>query len=212
MLLPTPPALLPPPTIPIPVPMLMPTFQPPPTYPLPLPVTPAVEWEGTGDWYRDDLYEAALDTLYKEQGLDVQVGIVTLDASVRVWAGDLSLTLGCLGSTKVAYLSPYSFLMPVGMDRYTVGVWNDQSQTWVEDQTETYRNPTITDDGSSIYIINNSQIRQIVSVLHHAGANQNPDLVKGAGIWDSTKYEGELWSDYDPTGLEDALNYLPCFN
>ena len=200
------------PTIPIPVPVLRPTFQPPPTYPLPLPVTPAVEWEGTGDWYRDHDYELGVNLALEAQGLNISASFATLDALESEQSGDLSLTLGCIGKVKTMYLTPYSLEVPSSMDTYGVGMWDYKAGGVATGTWAIYKNPALTDDGSAIYVSKNSQVRGIVDALWKSDANQDPDLVLNAAMYDSTTEYSGLWSDFDPTGLEDALDYLPCFN
>ena len=57
----------------------------------------------------------------------------------------------------------------------------------------------------------NAQVRQILSTLRKADQNRETDLVFSVGLYDSTEGTRGLWGEFDPTGLEDALAYLPCF-
>lgn len=124
----------------------------------------------------------------------------------------MGLSLICSHGYKSAYLTPYPYSVPSSVDTYDFGVWNNKAEEWTEGQHQRYRSPVLTDDGSSIFISNNTQLGEILDVLRAAEASQNPDLIFNAGMFDSTKDDGEsLWGEFDVTGLEDALEYLPCF-
>lgn len=138
--------------------------------------------------------------------------VATLDAIATAWSADLSLSLGCIDGLGVVYLTPYSWVVPPSVDTYAVGVWNEKTDSWVEGDLGWYKDPLITDDGSAIYVTNQTQLRQIIRILEKANQNRNPDLVLNVGMFDSKNDDMEdLWGEFDPTGLQDALQYLPCF-
>ena len=214
------------PTIPPPTPFFLATLPPPtptpalimPVIPKPVPpqVTPpptpsASEWEGTGDWYRDHDYEAGLKMAMEALGQMPPIGVATLDASARATFQDLSLSLGCIGPTKVAYLTPY-VAVPAGADTYTFGVWNTSASEWESGQVLRVSNPGFTDDGSAVYIYSQAQVREILAIIRQADANQAPGLVLSGGIFvDGADDDSGVWGDFVPAGYEDALDYLPCF-
>ena len=133
---------------------------------LPTPTATATQWEATGNWYRNVSHESALDAVLKAERINERASIATLDSIATSWANDLSLSLGCIGSDKVMYVFPYSFKVPPSIDTLTVGVWNYKTDAWVEGEPQRYRNPVITDDGASIYIASNAQVRQILGTLN----------------------------------------------
>ena len=199
--------------------LTMPTviYVPPPApvstaAPRPTPAPEPIQWESTGHWYRDLVYESFLNGVLKEEGLDGQSSGATLDAMPTGWAADLNLTLACITDLGVAYLTPYSWVVPPSADTYVIGMWDGEAGDWVQEGLGWYKNPLITDDGSAIYITNRIQLRQIITLLETALVNRNPDLTLNVGIFDSENEDVvELWGVFDTTGLQDALQYLPCF-
>ena len=146
------------------------------------------------------------------EGLEDEARVAILDANPASPAADLSLSLGCIGSFQVSYLAPYSLAVPPSVDTYIVGIWDEETGSWMDGNLGRYGSLQITDDGSAIYVSNRAQVRQIVGILATAAGNLNPDLVLNVGMFDSENEEGpSVWAEFDPTGLEDALRYLPCF-
>ena len=153
-----------------------------------------------------------LNAVLQSEGFDSQAKVATLDAIPTGWAADLSLSLGCIGGIGVGYLTPYSWVVPPSVDTYVVGMWNRKTGAWVDDDLRSYKNPLFTDDGSAIYVSNKTQLRQIIGILEKANQNRNPDLALNVGMVDSKNEDvTALWGEFDPTGLQDALQYLPCF-
>ena len=68
----------------------------------------------------------------------------------------------------------------------------------------------LTDDGTSIYITHPVRIRQLLDLLLYVSAfSPSKKLVSVALV------QGDnigLGSHFDPTGVEDALQYLGCFD
>ena len=157
-------------------------------------------------------YETVINAAYEEEGLDFVAKVATLDAIATAWSADLSFSIGCAGPFLVAYWTPYSWEVPSSVDTYAIGMWNDRTDEWVDDDLGWYKNPIFTDDGSAIYVVNQTQLREIIRILERANQNQNPDLVLNAGMFDSVNDDVEgLWGEFDPAGLEDVLDYLECF-
>lgn len=165
-------------------------------------------WENTGDWYRDRDYEYNIGENLRAEGYNQDAHLVTLDAPPGSLLSQISLTLGCIGTHKVAYLTPYDS-MPPGIDVYYIGVWNTAASEW-EGQHHHYYNPTFTDDGSAIYIVNQAQIRQMLAVLRTVSQSRSQHETLSAGVYDDDG-DSHLLSDFDVAGLQDALDYLPCF-
>ena len=145
-------------------------------------------------------------------GFEGQAKIVTLDAMPTGGRADLSLSLGCVAGVGVAYLTPYSYVIPPSADTYAVGIWDEKADGWVQSSLGWYKNPVLTDDGGAIYATNQAQLRQIIRILEEADRNRDPDLVLNVGIFDSKNDDVRgLWGEFDPAGLQNALQYLPCF-
>ena len=170
------------------------------------------QWTSTGNWYQDLAQESIFNAAFEAQGVDTSSQVATLDANPAGWGSDLRFSLGCITGQQLGYLIPYAYVVPPSVDTYVVGMWNDEAGSWVEDGLGWYTSPVITDDGSGIYLTSRAQLRQIIAVLETANENQNPDLVLAIRMFDSTNADARgLWGQLDPTGLQDVLQYLPCF-
>ena len=211
---PTPALTLEPTATPTPRPTATPTPVPtatpgPTTRPTAVPIaTPA---PNLSNWYQDVAYEAAINDFLESEGFEDRAQIATLDAEPTGWAADLSLSLGCIGGFGVAYLTPYSYEVSPSVDTYVVGIWDDKNDRWVQEDLGWYSGPVLTDDGSSIYIANRSQILQIIDILEIALDNRNPDLILTAGMFESQNDdEPGSWGELYPDGLQAVLRYLSC--
>ena len=186
-----------------------PTPEPLPTA-MPSPTPPAPTWRGSGHWYRDTDYEMVLDAVYRDIApwVEYDVGMATLDAGPESRWADLLLTLGCVNDTPIGYLFPYTFVVPTGMDTYTVGIWDHTAGVFV-DHLGDYP-ITLTDDGSGLFITNRVVLRRIVNLLEKAvsGLPEGQRLV--AGMWEGGADDGGLWTDFEPAGWRDASRYLGC--
>ena len=198
----------------VPTPTLIPTSTPSPTATsTPTPTPTPTAWTSTGHWYRNTDWESGSNDLLAGMGINSQFYIATLDAIPSSVVLDISFSLGCIDDLKIAYMSPYARQVPPSVDVYTVGMRNRRTGAWVNDETHEYRNPVITDDGASVYLTNQAQLRQIVESMRSAIRTATPGLVLSMGMYDSTDEEDQgLWGEFDPKGLQDALQYLPCFN
>ena len=145
-------------------------------------------------------------------GFSVKARVAALDAITPGAARDVRLSLGCVGTDeRLMYVVPYSFKVPPSMDTLTVGIWDHGTNAWAEDEVWHYGNVVTTEDRAGVFITSKAQVRQILSTLQKADQNREADLVFSVGLYDSTEDTEGLWGEFDPTGLEDALDYLPCF-
>ena len=141
------------------------------------------------------------------------VRVATLDATPGSADTDLFFTLACLESTQVAYLTPYSLVIPEYVNTYFFGIWDDANEIYLQDQQHIAYSPILTDDGSSIYTINNAELRQILDILTYATEGLEPDHYFVAGMWDEDNFDASrLWSEFDPAGIDNVLRYLTCFS
>ncbi len=200
-------------------PTATPTPRPAPTaIPTPVPRPTAIpsdtEWRASGNWYRDTEYEQIITEVLKETvPYEVDdVRVATLDATPSSEGADLFFSLACLESTQVAYLASYSFEIPQYVSQYGFGIWDVANDTYLENHEHFYYSPTITDDGSSIYIFNAAELRQIINTMVYAAEGLEPDQYLIAGMWESENHPNPtLWSEFNAAGIDDALLYLGCF-
>ena len=189
-----------------PEPTAMPTSTPAPT-----PTATPVPWTRTGHWYRDTAREEAISRRSKAMGFSGYTRVATIDANPDAEPAGLSLSLACIESGRYGYLSPYSRVVPPKADAYFVGIWDRRRDELVERDSRLYFHPTLTAAGSEIITESEGQLQRILRVLTAAARNENPDLVLAAGIFDSRREElEEVWAEFDVTGLDEALRYLPC--
>ena len=201
---------------PSPTPTPIPTHTPQPTStstPAPEPTpAPTPSWGNSGYWYRDGELENSLRSWYRTNtpGVDPDVRIVTLDSDPNTTLNDLYLTLGCISGNPLAYLFHYSDVYPEGMDRYTIGLWDSEAGVFTDDGADY---PTaFTDFGDGIYIQNRAVVRSIIALLEQTANGLPSGQTLVAGVWDSSgNGTQELWSAFDPAGLDDALDYLDCY-
>ena len=126
---------------------------------------------------------------------------------------DLFFTLACIGPTPVAYLTSYSFQIPDNVNTYIFGIWDNANEKYLENHEHLYHSPTITDDGSGIYITNTAELRQILDTMTYAAKDLEPDQYLISGMWESdSDADLDLWSEFDPAGIDDALLYLVLFH
>ena len=111
------PTLTPTPTAtPTPMPTATATPTPRPTAtPTPRPTaTPTPDdWAASGNWYRDYLWEAGLREIVGNGANEDQYKIATLDPDPTL-LDDVTLTLGCIQRSPVAYLTPKVGEVPHG--------------------------------------------------------------------------------------------------
>ncbi len=182
--------------------------------PRPVSTPETKNWRSTGHWYRDFEWERALNEALKETApyaVDT-VAVATLNADPDGVDRDLLFSLACIGESQLGYLSPYSLEIPHYVDAYAIAVWDDTSEDFLEHHGNFYSDPLVTDDGSSIYISNSAELNRIVNTLTYTAAGLEPDQVLVVGMWSSEDDNvPEYWSAFDPSGIDDALQYLDCF-
>ena len=199
----------------IPTPTIEPTAAPTGTrVPTPTAIPTTAERQLTGNWYQNADWEHSLIEIMK--GIDpdtsYEVRVATLDATPDSADQDLAFSLGCIGPTQVAYLSPYSGEILDYVDTFVFGIWDDAAGEYLADHEHFYSSPVLTDDGLSIYITSNAQLRQIIATLTHAAEGMELAQSLISGMWDQDNDDDfGLWSEFDSVGIGDALRYLGCF-
>ena len=192
---------------------LAPTATPYPTYtlaPTAMPTPSAPTWRGSGYWYRDTEFETSLDAVYQgiAPGTEYDVRLATLDASPKSAFGDLSLTLGCVNDTPIGYLFPYTLVVPAGVDTYTVGIWDQTAEMFVDRLGD--HPVALNDDGSAVFITNRAVLLGIGALLEQTASGLPEGQRLTAGMWESSTDDG-LWTDFESAGSRNALRYLGCY-
>ena len=175
----------------------------------PVPPTPT-GWRATGHWYRNTDWERVLLDYQKDVDPKTEhdVKIATLDADPELAQGDIALSLVCIDNLPVAYLSPYSLVVPEGVDTYGVAIWDRTKQEWVDGIADQVAEQT--DDGSQLFITNRAVLRSIINTLWRAAAGLPEGQAFAAGMWPSGQVDTRLTASFDPKGLEDALEHVGC--
>ena len=213
---------------PFPTPTSRPTYTPVPTAtpiptptPSPLPTAttqayqqptqPTTHWSETGYWYRDLEFEHQFNQWLKAEGYDQDARFVSLDSVPTAWASEIYLTFGCFAGKKVAYFFRFDDLVPSEVDTYVIGIWDTSAEAWKEGDVHFYYEPILTDDRWGIYIFNQTQVRQMFSIVQKADRQANQHQALNAGMF-AEKYESiGFWGEFDVTGVQDVVEYLPCF-
>ena len=125
---------------------------------------------------------------------------------------EVFLTLGCVSSTPLLYVSPTTLTVPSWMNLVLIGIWDPGLGDWVADRAFFYDSPRITDDGASAFIHLRSQINQMSDALKFTYKNQSKGMYLAVVMAD----EGAAVSDgyvgrFDVDGLDDAFDYIGCF-
>ena len=192
---------------PYPIPVSMPT---------PTPTRKATQrpWSHTAYWYRDIDLEQGLISGLQDHAPWVEpseVRVATLDAVSESLERDLWFSLGCLGPLPLAYLGTYQGHIPDWAESHWYGFWSHDKEDWSEGSLDFY-NPVITDDNGAIYISDRSQLRKILAILRTAATALPENHIFLAVIWPpATSDELGMFSELDPHGLDQVLQYLTCF-
>ena len=175
------------------------------------PTPPAPTWGSSGYWYRDTEFETTLDVVYQDiaPGIEYDVKLATLDASPKSAFSDLSLTLGCVNDTPVGYLLPYTLVVPAGVDTYTVGIWDQTTEMFVDRLGD--HPVALNDDGSGVFITNRAVLLGISTLLEQAAAGLPEGQLLTAGMWESSTDDDGLWTEFESAGSREALRYLGCY-
>ena len=196
------------------VPTIHPTQTPVPTEPPPTPTPTTPHFSFTGGWYQDPIAEEFVSQ-YMSSTLAIDapdVRMVTLDPKLGAFDQDMVLTLACIETLAGVYLSPNTADSIQSIDTAYFGIWDSVTRQYSETTELVIPNPTFTDDLSEIYIFNQSQARQIINILRTAARGLPYGQTLVAGLWDSTDDNtSDLWSHFDPAGLDQVLDYLHCF-
>ena len=194
----------------MPSPTVAPTQRPIPT---PTAVPTTAERRLTGNWYANADWEHSLANIIREidPTTAYEIRVATLDATPDSPDQDLAFSLGCIGPTQVAYLSPYSGEILDYVNTFVFGIWDASDSAYLANHENIYSSPVLTDDGSSIYITNIAQLRQILATLTFAADGLETGHLLIAGMWESDNDTVVgLWSEFDPAGIDDAIRYLGC--
>ena len=141
-------------------------------------------------------------------GTEYDVRMATLDADPSTTGNDLYLTLGCLDSIPVGYISPYSSDIPANVDQYRVGIWDGETGIWVDQGINS--SLTLTDDGGGVYIANRASLREIVRLLQRSSSGLPGEQYLSTIMYGSSTDEIDYWSGFDAAGVADVLRYLGC--
>ena len=177
------------------------------------PIPSPNKWLGGGNWLRGIQSEEYLAYSMKERGEHRRdVHIVALNPHPDGWAEDLQLQLVCINDRRSMYVRPFKQDVPPDVDSFVVGMWDFASDDWMAGEIHLYYEPVLTNDGGSIYLNDQVQIQQVFAVIQNAHRSMNINQVMIIGIYASDDDpDSGLWSEFDPLGFEDAVEYLPCF-
>ena len=143
-------------------------------------------------------------------GTDFDAKVATLDADPTTTISDeLYISLGCINDVPWGWLTPYTLEVPADVDTFAIGIWDNNSGKFVDDIPT---QPAVrTDNESSLYISNRVVLSGLTRLLRQAASGLPQGQVFTAGMWKQDADGIGMWADFDPDGLQDALNYLECF-
>lgn len=163
-------------------------------------------WEQTGDWERNEFEEEGFAVFLQKNDVSAPGGIkfASLDSPQISPQRDLFLTLGCVDGIQVIYIASYTDKLYGSSARYVIQAKNVETRSRASGIG--FPEPSGSSSSYRLAITDQEQINNIMEVLSVAHTNEtHTDL-------DVKSMNRSLMSSLDPRGMDDALEYLGCFN
>ena len=169
---------------------------------------PVQQWDRTGYWYRED----DMAGFFLPHGASAVGSRVAVLDALPGDVADLYIALSCWNGAKaVVQVAPYSLEIPAGVDHAMLLIWDHRAGKEIAKFTSKIGSSPISEDRKGIYFFD-SATPKVMSLLQQAA--QLPPRSLSAVIVDldlEPEHRLVLLSEFDPFGLEDALDYLGCF-
>ena len=164
-------------------------------------------WEATGSWQRGQAEEEHMAKFLEQRGMKLKHNkFVTLYPTADTPSRDVYIMISCLDEySELRMIATKDILAGIEVDFQFNLLRADQSILH-SDLSETGRT-NITNGIYSIVFEDKDKITQILDVFKRANAREDVEYVKL-----NIKRERTLESVFNPTGIEDAAEYLGCFD
>ena len=169
-----------------------------------------VAWNRTGYWYRDTNFERASDIYFgiNESEDEHKTKAAVLNPISHSDHKDMVLLLMCRSYGPAMYLIPHgSDTIHSDGSTYSFGIWNGASNYHKELLQYDIRYD-ITDNKDGIHIGNPDAWRKVISIIRTAANSFSAGDIFAAEVWSvDPKAPPVMISEFDPEGVEDALEY-----
>ena len=165
-------------------------------------------WESSGDWGRNEYAERGFAENLRRQDIRAEsIKMASLDSPVISPDRDAFITFGCIDGLSVVHILSYTDKLPAGETEYAFGLFGvgATSPDDVFSHTDLANVGEVAGD-YRIVITEPARINSILEMLRTAAGM--PDKFVGLDV---QRRNEVLRATFEPTGIEDALHYLGCF-
>ena len=165
-------------------------------------------WEQSGDWSRNEYAEQGFAEYLRQQGVAAEsIRMASLDSPVISPDRDVFITLGCIDGLGVIHILSYTDQLPAGETEYAFGLFSAGRAG--PENVFSHTDLANVGDIAGDYRIIITEPERISSVLEmlRAAAGASGQFV---GL-DVQRRGRTLRATFEPTGIEDALQYVGCF-
>ena len=178
------------------------------------PMPTLVAWNRTGYWHRDTDFEQTADIYFGVDASKDEYGTraAVLNPISHSDHKDMALLLMCRSYVPGMYLIPHSSdtIHPDG-SIYSFGIWNG-TRNYHKELLQYDIRYDITDNKDGIHIGNPDAWRKVISIIRTAANSFSAGDIFAAEVWSvDPKAPPVMISEFDPEGVEDALEYVSCF-
>ena len=172
------------------------------------PAAVTAAWERSGDWSRNEYEEQGFAEYLRRQGIRAEsIRIASLDSPIISPDRDAFITFGCIDGLGVVHILSYTDKLPVGETEYAFGLFG----VGVTGPDDVFSHTDLANVGEvagdyRIIITEPARINSILEMLRTAAGT--PDKLVGLDV---RRRNEVLRATFEPTGIEDALDYLGCF-
>ena len=165
-------------------------------------------WERSGDWVRNEYAEQVFEEYLRRQDIRAQsIRMASLDSPVISPDRDVFITFGCIDGLGVVHILSYTDKLPAGETEYAFGLFG----VGVTGPDDVFSHTDLANVGEvagdyRIIITEPARINSILEMLRTAAGT--PDKLVGLDV---RRRNEVLRATFEPTGIEDALDYLGCF-
>ena len=166
-------------------------------------------WERSGDWHKNDYEEQGFAEYLRREGVRAEsIRMASLDSPTISPRRNLYLTLGCIDDADVIYNLSYTDRLSTGNAEYAFGLNTVGESAPDHTFTQTAQGHLGKTAGDfRISITDDDHIDQVLELLH-AAADTPEQFVS----LDARRGSRILTANFNPAGIDDALDYLVCFH
>ena len=172
------------------------------------PAAATAAWERSGDWSKNEYEEQGFAEYLRRQGITAEsIRMASLDSPVISPDRDVFISFGCIDGRGVVHILSYTDKLPAGETEYAFGLFGVGSAG--PDDVFSHTDLANVGEVAGDYRISITEPERISSILEmlRAGAGAADNFV-GLNV---QRRGRTLRATFEPVGIEDALQYLGCF-